>query len=167
MPMRKPLSLLVLLFLALLFSAPAGADQFTGTVVRVIDGDTVEVLEADKAAHRVRLAGIDTPERGQAFGTRAKQALLARVGGETVTVEWDKRDRYRRIIGKLVLEGQDVNLSMVEDGYAWWYRKYAREQSEIDRGLYEAAEERARHARTGLWRDPEPVSPWDWRRRKH
>jgi micrococcal nuclease len=81
-------------------------------------------------------------------------------------VEWDKRDRYGRIVGKLVHEGQDVNLSMVEDGFAWWYREYAREQSEIDRGLYEAAEDRARRARAGLWRDPEPVPPWDWRKRK-
>jgi micrococcal nuclease len=126
----------------------------------------VVVLEADKTTQRVRLAGIDTPERGQPYGKRAKQALLERVGGETVTVEWNKRDRYRRIIGKLVLEGKDVNLSMVEDGLAWWYRKYAGEQSEIDRGLCEAAEARARSERVGLWRDPQPVPPWDWRRRK-
>ena len=149
----------------LLLSVGASADNLSGTVVRVLEGDTVDVLAVDKPLHLVRLAGIDAPERGQPFGTKAKQHLLALVGGDPVVVEWHKRDRYRRIVGKIMIDGSDANLAMVEAGFAWWYREYAGEQSRVDRGLYEAAESRARRQRIGLWSDPRPIAPWAWRDR--
>jgi endonuclease YncB( thermonuclease family) len=80
-----------------------------------------------------------------------------------VTVDWHKRDRYDRLVGKLMLDGADVNLALVRAGYAWWYREYAGEQSPSDRRLYEAAETAARREGVGLWADPWPIAPWDWR----
>jgi endonuclease YncB( thermonuclease family) len=95
--------------------------------VRVIDGDTVVVLDARMEQHRVRLAGIDAPERDQPFGTKSKQYLADLVAGKQITVDWHTLDRYHRIVGNIILGGQDVNLAMVTGGLAWWYRKYANE----------------------------------------
>ncbi len=152
-----------LLILNLPFFPPAYADTLLGKVVHILDGDTVEVLDANKDTHRVRLAGIDAPESKQPFGTKAKQQLSARVGGEAVSVAWHKRDRYDRLVGKIMLDGADVNLALVRAGYAWWYREYAGEQSPSDRRLYEAAENAARREGAGIWADPRPIAPWDWR----
>ena len=139
------------------------AVDLAGRVVRVVDGDTVVLLDGDKAQHKIRLAGIDAPETGQEFGTKAKQHLLDLVGGDEITVAWQKRDKYGRIVGKLVHDGTDVNLAMVRSGFAWWYRKYAGEQSPLDQVHYEAAQERAKTERVGLWADKAPLAPWDWR----
>jgi endonuclease YncB( thermonuclease family) len=129
------------------------------------DGDTLVLLDANNTQHKVRLAGIDCPERKQAWSTKAKQALSDYVFDRQVTVDWDKRDRYQRIVGK-VLDGQrDVNLALIRDGLCWWYRRYADEQSAVDRVLYSDAEEEARKGRSGLWSDSQPVPPWEWRRR--
>jgi len=96
------------------------------------------------------------PERGQAFGTKSKDYLATLVAGKGVEVEWHKRDRYKRIVGKVIRNGEDVNLQMVRAGLAWWYRTYAAEQSPADQARYEAAEDTARKERTGLWHDPTP-----------
>jgi len=153
------IALMVLLWGSL---AQAAVD-LAGRVVRVMDGDTVVLLGSDKAEQKIRLAGIDAPETGQEFGTKAKQHLLALVGGDPVTVAWQKRDKYGRIVGKLVRDGTDVNLAMVRAGFAWWYQKYANEQAPVDRALYAAAEGKAKAERTGLWADKAPLAPWDWR----
>jgi micrococcal nuclease len=141
------------------------AVDLTGRVVRVVDGDTVILLDGEKTQHRIRLAGIDAPESGQEFGTRAKQHLLALVGGDQVTVAWHKRDKYGRIVGKLIRDGADLNLAMVRAGFAWWYRKYAQEQVPMDQARYEQAEVKAKAENVGLWTDKAPLAPWDWRRR--
>ena len=148
--------------LCLMFLPQAHAETFTGRVAAIVDGDTVDVL-VDKATRRVRLAGIDAPERAQAFGARAKQKLADLVGGQVVQVEWNKTDRYERTVGKITLGDLDANLAMVADGLAWWYRKYANEQPPADRLLCEAAEARAQTAHRGLWRDPDPMPPWEFR----
>ncbi len=124
-------------FAALLLLSPVlPADTLTGTVVKVVDdGDTVYILDASKARYKIRLAGIDAPERRQAFGTKSKEYLRDLVAGEVIDVEWHKRDRYKRIVGKIIHAGSDVNLAMVNAGYAWFYRKYAREQSPADQVL--------------------------------
>jgi endonuclease YncB( thermonuclease family) len=152
-----------LLLLCLFVVPPAAAETLVGTVVHALDGDTVEVLDASRRTHRVRLAGIDAPESGQPFGTQAKRQLLALVGGEEVTVIWHKRDRYDRLVGKILFDGVDVNLGLIQAGMAWWYREYAGEQSAGDRRRYEAAEKVARAEGVGLWSDPRAVAPWDWR----
>jgi endonuclease YncB( thermonuclease family) len=119
---------LTIALLALAFSQ-ANAASLIGKVVRVADGDTVTVLDVSNTQHRIRLQGIDAPERKQPFGRKSGEYLANAVAGKTVVVEWDKRDRYGRIVGKVVLEGEDMNLRQIEGGLAWHYKKYAVEQS--------------------------------------
>ena len=142
------------------------AGTYTGKVVSIADGDTVTVLDAAQTQHKVRLAGIDAPERKQPFGQVARQYLASAVFGKTVTIEWSKVDRYRREIGKVLLDGKDINLMLVDAGLAWHYKFYEREQSPEDRHSYSTAEQRARAARRGLWRENTPSPPWEFRRRK-
>lgn len=142
----------------------AHSAELVGRVVSVSDGDTVTILTPSKEQHRVRLAGIDAPESRQAFGQRSKQALSDIAYRQTVVVEWDKRDRYGRIIGKVLVGGVDANLEQIRRGMAWHYKQYAREQSAEDRLRYAKAEDLARDERIGLWRDKDPVPPWDFRR---
>ena len=155
---------LVCLLLAL--ACTANAETITGRVVGVADGDTITVLDADKVQHKIRLAGIDAPEKKQAFGNRSKESLSALTFDKTVAVETSKRDRYGRQIGKVLVNGRDVNLVQIKRGIAWFYRQYQREQSPNDRRLYEAAEDAARAGKRGLWRDADPVPPWEFRRNK-
>jgi len=154
------------LLLALLFAFACNAATITGKVVGVADGDTITVLDADKVQHKIRLAGIDAPEKKQAFGNRSKESLSDMVFEKTVNVETEKRDRYGREIGKVLVNGRDVNLVQVERGMAWFYRQYQREQSPNDRTLYEAAEDAAKAGKRGLWRDVDPTPPWDFRKAK-
>jgi endonuclease YncB( thermonuclease family) len=149
--------------LLLCFALPATADTLHGRVVRILDGDTVEVQDSASHTERVRLGGIDAPEKSQPFGTQAKQRMAALSGGQTVSVDWTKRDRNGRIVGKLILNGQDLGLTMVNTGLAWWYRKYANEQLAADQLIYAAAEQTARTAKRGLWAVADPVAPWDYR----
>ena len=139
------------------------AETIAGRVVGVADGDTITVLDADNVQHKIRLAGIDAPEKKQAFGNRSKESLSELAYDKTVTVETDKRDKYGRQVGKVVVNGQDVNLVQIERGMGWWYRQYQREQSPNDRKLYEAAENAAKAGKRGLWRDADPVPPWEYR----
>ena len=167
----------VLAFVLLLsFPAPA-ADLLEGRVVRIADGDTLTVLDADQVQHRVRLAGIDAPERAQPFGERSRQNLARLVAGKAVEVRWHKRDRYGRVVGQVWVVSPDARcqgagcpktldagLAQITVGLAWHYKQYAGEQSEQDRERYSFAEVEARAKRAGLWRDPGPVAPWEWRR---
>ena len=154
----------IALLLALLIThCLVQADTLTGRVVRVTDGDTIVVLDAGNAQHKIRLTGIDAPERGQAYGTKSKDHLSDSVAGKFVVVEYEKRDRYKRILGKVLLSGEDMNLEQVKAGFAWHYKKYQNEQSPSDRELYSQAEIEARAAKRGLWYDSEPVPPWEYR----
>ncbi len=139
------------------------AATLEGRVVRVADGDTLTVLDAGKKQHRIRLASIDAPEKGQAFGTRSRENLAKWVFRRDVIVEWHKKDRYGRLVGVVFVDGHDVNLEQVRAGFAWWYRDYAREQTPEDREVYELAENAAKERKLGLWADPKPVPPWEWR----
>lgn len=145
---------------------PASAGQIVGKVVSVADGDTVTVLDANNQQHKIRLSGIDAPERAQPFGRQAKEHLATLVAGAQVTVETSKIDRYGRSIGKVFAQSRDINLAMVAAGLAWHYKLYENEQPTADRPLYSAAESMARDQRLGLWRDPQPVAPWEWRTMK-
>jgi len=167
MPNRKaaPLLLFVSFFLSFLLSFVnvAAATQLTGKVIGVLDGDTIEVLDSSKHPHRIRLTGIDAPEKAQAFGQRSKEHLSGLVFGKQVEVAAGKTDKYGRTVGKVLVNGVDANLAQVKSGFAWHYKEYASEQSATDRAAYAQAEEGARAARTGLWRDPKPMAPWEWR----
>ena len=142
----------------------ASGATIKGEVVSVADGDTLTVLDARRKQHRIRLAGIDAPERTQPFGTRSRRHLAALVFRKTVTVEFEKRDRYGRVVGKVILGGTDASLEQVSAGMAWHYKGQASEQAPSDRVAYAWTEEDARVARRGLWRDPSPVPPWEYRR---
>ena len=150
--------------LAALTIASAAASPITGRVVGVSDGDTVTVLDASKRTHKIRLLGIDSPEKSQAFGERAKQSLSDLVFNKQVTVQGSKQDRYGRDLGKIVLDGQDINLEQIRRGMAWHYKQYARDQAPEDRQAYADAEATARQNRVGLWQDSQPVPPWSYRR---
>ena len=135
-----------------------------GKVVSIADGDTITVLDSGEKQHRIRLTGIDAPESGQAFGTRSRQRLADLVFGKQVIVEYDKKDRYRRTLGKVIVDGRDANLEQIKSGMAWHYKYYESEQPPEDRKTYAEAEVEARAAKRGLWVDPNPVPPWDFRR---
>jgi len=156
----------IIITLLLALACTAHAETITGRVVGVADGDTITVLDADKVQHKIRLSGIDAPEKKQAFGNRSKESLSELAFDKTVDVETEKRDKYGRQIGKVLVNGRDVNLVQVERGMAWFYRQYQRDQSPNDRRLYEAAEDAAKADKRGLWRDADPVPPWDFRRNK-
>jgi len=151
----------LLLFIA---NGIAKAAVLEGKVVSVADGDTVTVLSATKIQTRVRLIGIDAPEHRQAFGTRSRQALAALVHQQHVSIEYDKKDRYGRVLGKILVKGVDANLEQIKAGMAWHYKAYKRDQSPSDRIRYAQAERDAQSARRGLWSDRHAVAPWDFRR---
>jgi endonuclease YncB( thermonuclease family) len=132
-------------------------------VVGVTDGDTLVVLEGGKVQHRVRLAGIDAPEKHQAFGARAHQALASAVFRRTVMLEWYKKDRYGRLVAKVTVADRDIGLELIAAGLAWHYKAYEQEQAPADRSRYAAAEVEARRASAGLWSNPSPVPPWNYR----
>jgi endonuclease YncB( thermonuclease family) len=139
---------------------PFPAD-FTTHVVGVLDGDTIEVLHNGRA-ERIRLSGIDCPEKGQDYGKRAKQAASELVFGKDVTLQTHGHDKYGRTLADVLLpDGTNVNHTLVKDGWCWWYRKYAPGDTEL-----EQLEKSAREAKKGLWADPQPVPPWEWRRRR-
>lgn len=163
---NSPFDRLCQLFLLGLASAAAFAGQIDGLVVGVSDGDTISVLDAAKVQHKIRLAGIDAPEKKQAFGNRSKESLSELVFDKAVTIETNKKDRYGREVGKVLVNGMDANLAQVQRGMAWHYKAYEREQPAIDRKVYADAENEAKAARRGLWSDAYPVPPWDFRHNK-
>jgi len=142
----------------LLVPNPSLAD-FSGPVVSVLDGDTIEVLHNHHAT-RVRLNGIDCPEKGQAYGKKAKQAASTLVFGKEVTLQTYGLDKYGRTIADVILsDGTNVNHELVKDGWCWWYRKYAPGNAELEK-----LEKDARDAKKGLWVDPAPIPPWVYRK---
>jgi endonuclease YncB( thermonuclease family) len=145
---------------ALLLGLPAvafGAEQFRGKVVGVSDGDTITVMR-DRHPEKVRLHGIDAPEKGQPFADRARQFTARLAFDQEVTVRASGRDRYRRWIAEIVLpDGRSLNRELVRAGYAWWYRRYSADST---LGFLES---QARSDRVGLWAGPNPVPPWEWR----
>jgi endonuclease YncB( thermonuclease family)/methylphosphotriester-DNA--protein-cysteine methyltransferase len=135
-----------------------------GKVINVHDGDTITVLDQDNKKFHIRLQGIDAPELKQEFGAVSQQNLSRMVLGKQVTIVWTKVDKYRRTVGTIMLDGQDVNIEQVKAGLAWHFKKYEDEQSPEDRRTYSAAEQSARAAELGLWKPPSsPTAPGDWR----
>ena len=158
----------------------ACADTLAGKVIHVAAGDTITVLDETQSEHRVRLAGIDAPERGQPYGSASRKRLAVLVAGKSVTVEWHQRDRYPYIVGKVWVASPDAcpearpecprtldaGLAQITSGLAWHFKGYEHEQSEEDRERYAFAEEEARARRAGLWKERKPIPPWDWRQQQ-
>lgn len=138
--------------------------RLEGMVIKITDGDTINVLDANKQTHKIRLAGIDAPERRQPYGKAATKFLAKQVSQKSVCIEGDKLDRYKRLVGVIKYEDRDINLELVKAGYAWHYKKYQREQTPADRVLYSNAELQARSDAIGLWSEPNPINPSDWRK---
>jgi endonuclease YncB( thermonuclease family) len=153
----RPLALALLCSLA--FAGAANAAELRGRVVGIADGDTLTLLTDQREQVRIRLAEIDTPERRQPYGDRARQALAALTFGRAVEVEVVDTDRYGRTVGRVRAGAEDVNAELVRRGAAWVYRRYSRDPSLL------RLEDDARAARRGLWALPaaERVPPWEWR----
>lgn len=126
-------------------------------VIGIKDGDTIELLLGGRPV-TVRLNGIDCPEKHQAYGQRAKQFTSDKCFGKTVSLRSSGTDRYGRTLGEIILpDGKSLNRELLRNGYAWWYRQYSSDQS------LAALEQQARSQRLGLWQDPNPIPPWDFR----
>jgi len=154
-------SRLVLAAIFLLLPTAAAAAELYGKVIAVADGDTLTVLDDTHRQHRIRISGIDAPERRH---------------GKSVLVVWHKRDRYERIVGVVLAprcvqsrcrHTLDIGLEQIKAGYAWHYTRYAREQAPSERMAYAALEREARAQRSGLWQERGPVPPWDYRSSRH
>ena len=153
--MTKTLYIILLFFSAqLIFAA-----EIIGKVVGISDGDTITIIDTSNSRYRIRLDRIDAPERRQPFGEKSKQYLSALIFGKQVRIEYGKKDRYGRILGVVFCGGQEINLVMVQHGMAWHYSYY-------DKTECYAAEREARRKKIGLWSDPNPVNPYDFRKRK-
>lgn len=150
------------------FSVSAYADQINGRVVSVIDGDTITVLDNTNTQHKIRLGGIDAPEKSQHFGSASKKSLSDLVYGKQVEIDWSKHDRYGRTVGKVIVNGMDANLEQIKRGMAWFYIKYQNEQPLQDRLDYARAQDYTEKNRLGLWTDTNPTPPWEFRKQsKH
>ena len=138
-----------------MLSFPAFGEEFQGKVIRVLDGDTVEVL-VQRQSKRIRLFGIDAPESRQAFGRRAREAAGGLAFGRTVKVVSHGMDQYGRILGEVVLpDGSILNERLVEQGWAWHYIRYSTSRRLAEKEMA---------ARRGLWADPRPIPPWGFRK---
>jgi len=162
----KLINCLTLSIIFLFCQCNASAESLAGQVVGVSDGDTITLIDSTKNQHKIRLTGIDAPEKSQAFGQASKKSLSDMVFNQYVVVSWEKRDRYKRILGKVLLKDQDVCLEQVKRGMAWHYKKYERDQNPEDRAAYALAEKKARDIRLGLWADEAPIEPAQFRHKK-
>lgn len=143
--------------LLFLFSITVSAQTYSAKIIGITDGDTVSILFNNKK-QSIRLAHIDTPERNQPFGSKAKQFLSEKIFGKTVTVViTDRPDRNGRWIAEIFYNNQNINKELVRNGLAWHYKKYSKNVN------YAELEFRARKRKIGLWKDPNPVEPWNWR----
>ena len=155
--------------------AELDVSDYEGWVITVLEGDTVRVLDGSNRMTRVRLKSIDAPERDQPFGEEARKYLASLLSGREIKVKAKQADDYGNILGQVWVtppdcldckKSVDANLALLQAGLAWWSSKFAKQQSGAERKEYEAAQGKAREDRLGLWADPDPVPPWEWRRRK-
>ena len=135
----------------------ANTNSVSGRVVSVADGDTITIIGDGNTQYKIRLNAIDAPEKSQAFGQKSKQQLSNYVFGKDVTVKWKSKDKYGRVLGTVLVGNTDINLQMVRDGFAHHYKRFDNSPA------YAAAETEARAARRGLWSDPNPTPPEDYR----
>ncbi len=139
----------------LLIMLHASLFAFSAKVIKISDGDTITVLSG-KEQTKVRLYGIDAPEKKQGYGQRSKQFLASLIAGQVIEVEPKGKDRYKRTLGIIQYKGQDINAQIVLSGYAWAYVKYSR--------IYVDQESAARKNKRGLWQSSNPTPPWEWRK---
>lgn len=147
---------------AILLVIPSTTFAWSGKVIHIADGDTITVLRG-RTPEKIRLYGIDCPEGGQAFGNKAKEYLASFIAGQVVDVESKDTDRYGRSVALVSMGGESINSIMVEGGYAWVFTKYCKERFCSD---WSKMEDAARATNKGMWRDPQIIPPWEWRKEK-
>lgn len=156
-------SLVALLFVT---ASMAHSETLVGRIIGVSDGDTLTLLDATNQTVKIRLSGIDAPEKKQAFGQKSKASLSNLAYGRQAEADCRKRDRYQRSLCVVRVNGTDVGFEQIRTGMAWWYRQYARDQRPQERAVYEQAEMRSRQQGFGLWQDSDPTPPWEWRHQR-
>jgi endonuclease YncB( thermonuclease family) len=137
-----------------------------GRITGIVEGDTIKVRILAKPEIKVRIAFIDAPEKGQAFDQRAKQAMSELVFGKDVVLQPHTIDRSGRLVARVLVDGQDAGLELLKQGLCWVYEKYVGEASALVQTRYHNAQDAAQAQKAGLWQDPAPVPPWDWRKEK-
>lgn len=159
----KQITLVALLSLA--FAGAVQAKTMEARVVHVADGDTITVLSyATNEKVRIRLKGVDAPEKDQTHGQEAKRALSWLLDDADVVIDYDEKDKYGRIVGQIAAGNVDAGLFMLEGGHVWVYRSYINKLSRDWQRAYLAAEQQARKNHKGLWADANPTPPWDYRK---
>lgn len=157
--MRWQLATMAAVLFGIAAAPPDTIEEFSGKVVALSDGDTITVLN-DRKQIKVRLEGIDAPEKSQAFGNKSKDALADLIGRKEVSIHATGIDKYGRTLGRVIIEGQDVSELMVAQGMAWHYKEYS-----DDEALAEL-EDKARAAKLGLWAESNALPPWEFRKRR-
>ena len=147
--------------------------DITAKVQRVVDGDTIHVIDTSGQKFKVRLIGIDAPEKNQLFGLASTYHLSEILLNKWVLLESKTKkgkpysvDRYNRVLAKIMLHDKDINLLQVSSGYAWHFKRYQKQQSPSDRESYSQAELSAKKNKLGLWKEKKPIAPWKWRKIK-
>ena len=155
--MNKVLQTIILSFI---FTCSVFAQTLTGIVVSIADGDTFTLLDSDNKQIKIRLHGIDCPERKQAYSKQATDFISERIFRKSVTVIVKDKDRYRRIVGEVFYnDATNLNLEILANGFAWHYKRYDKSEA------YSKAEQSAKEKQLGLWQDKNPIAPWDYRKR--
>lgn len=160
---RFPATRLLCVLLLLVLAVAENVFAWPGQVVSVTDGDTIKVLDPVGQQVKIRLYGIDSPEKKQSFGQAATKHTANMIAGKTVEIEEIDRDRYGRIVGIVLIGGVNVNQELVRNGYAWVYHQYCRRPECL---TWQSLEQEAQAKKLGLWVEPRPIPPWEWRRAK-
>lgn len=134
-----------------------------GRVIGVHDGDSLTLLDAQRLQHKIRLNGIDAPELGQPYGQASRRSLQQQALRRKATAHCIKTDPYGRHICQVVIDDSDMARHQLATGMAWFFARYRRDLTPDLQQQYKAAEQRTRGASTGLWSQPAPTAPWDWR----
>lgn len=148
------------ILILLLFPTTLSAHTLRGKIVRVSDGDTVVLLDSTNTQHKIRLDGIDCPEKGQPFGRKATDFVKQLTTGKEIVVEWEKKDRYKRILGVVYADGLNVNKELLKNGLAWHYKHFNQ-----DKELAEL-EQQAKDKKLNIWSEKNPIEPYQWRKGK-
>lgn len=152
--------ILIVICLFFYLGIEAQNNSIKGKVIAITDGDTFKLITKDSTLYRIRVANIDCPERKQPFSKKAKEFTSQAIYGDIVIVKYDKKDRYGRIIGWVKYDDNlDLSEELLKNGLAWHFIKYSKDES------LQALENQARAKRIGLWVDPKPIAPWDWRKK--
>ena len=169
------IALATILFLFFFVTSSIYAETIQGKVIKVVDGDTIVILDGSGSKHRIRFAGIDAPEWNQLYGKESTENLRKLLGNRVVVIEYSKYDKYNRVVGNVLVDDiqcqdcvgkMNIGLEQIRDGLAWHYKKYQFEQKEVDRKSFSDAEIDARSKNLGLWADKDSIAPWKWRKRK-